>query len=102
MSEKKEKLIKLRKSLLEQLSSSLLWVDGSIVETTRIQSGKKKAFNYLSRSKEGKNQITYISAKHLDAFKEARASGKRVNYIIDKIIEINIKLLKMGESDLEK
>jgi hypothetical protein len=102
MSEKRARLIKLRKSLLEQLNSLSIWVDGSIVETTRIQSGKKKAFNYLSRSKDGKNHITYISAKRLEVFKDARESGKQAKCIIDKIIEINIQLLKIGESEIEQ
>ena len=102
MSMKREKLLKQRDNLLEHLRSLPVWIDGSIIETTRVQSGKEKAFNYLSRSKEGKNKITYISSKYLDKFKDARERGHQAKRMIDEIIDINIQLLKTGESDLEQ
>ncbi len=103
MNKKKGKLLQgKRKKLLDELRSLPVWIDGSIVESTRVQSGKEKAFNYLSRSKRGRNRTTYISGKHLDAFKKARGNGEQAKQIINGIIEINIQLLKTGENDVEK
>lgn len=103
MDRKKAKLLQgKRKRLLDGLHSLPVWIGGSIVESTRVQSGKEKAFNYLSRSKGGRNRTTYISEKHLEAFKKARLNGERAKRIFNEIIEINIQLLKAGENDVEK
>ena len=103
MNSKKEKLLQgKRKKLLDGLCALPVWIDGSIVESTRVQSGKEKAFNYLSRSKGGRNRTTYISGKHLDAFRRARRKGEQAKQIINGIIEINIQLLKKGGNDAEK
>jgi hypothetical protein len=99
MSEGMKKLMKQRKELLAELCSLPIWIDGSIVETTRIQSGVEKPFSYLSRSKKGKNQITYISGKHLDVFTESRRSGESAKQLVGQIIEVSIQLLKLGEGD---
>lgn len=91
-----------RRKLLEELCALPVWIDGSIVESTRVQSGKEKAFNYLSRSKGGRNRTTYIAGKRLEAFKEARTNGERARQIFNEIVEINIQLLKEGGNDVEK
>ena len=97
MSGKKETiLLRKREKLLMELFSLPVWIDGSIVETTRVQSGKKKAFNYLSRSRSGRNRTTYIPGKRLDAFKKARLAGDRAKRIFNEIVLINIQLLKNG------
>jgi len=93
--ENRKKLLKEREFLMNELLQSPTWIDGSIIETERIQSGKKKPFFYLSRSKSGSNKIVYISKKQLSDFKEAKKQGIRVKEILNQIIEINIKLIKM-------
>ncbi len=91
-----------REKLLDGLHSLPVWIDGSIVESMRIQSGNEKAFNYLSRSKGGRNRKTYISGKRLEAFKRARLNGEQAKRILDDIVETNIQLLKTGENDVQK
>ena len=103
MDKKKEKLLQGKsKKLLEELRSLPLWIDGSIVESTRIQSEKENAFNYLSRSKGGRNRTTYISVKRLEAFRKARVNGDQAKRIFNEIVEINIKLLKEEGNNVEK
>ena len=87
---------------MEKFCSLPTWIDGSIIESARVQAGKEKAFNYLSRSEGGKNRTTYISEKHLKVFKKARLNGKLAKKIFNEIIEINIKLLKKGKNEVEK
>ena len=97
MSGKKETiLLRKREKLLMELFSLPVWIDGSIVEPTRVQSGKTKAFNYLSRSRCGRNRTTYIPGKRLDAFKKARLAGDQAKRIFNEIVLINIQLLKNG------
>ncbi|MEA2013151.1 MAG: hypothetical protein U9O87_08790 [Verrucomicrobiota bacterium] len=95
MSKKREDLISKRKELMEKCFECGEWIKGSIIETKRIQGGKKNDFNYLSRSLQGKNKIIYLSKKNLEAFKEARILGSKVEKILDEIIEINIQILKL-------
>ena len=103
MNRRKEKiLLGKRQKLLDELRSLPDWIDGSIVETTRVQSGKEQAFNYLSRSKGGRNRTTYIAGKRLEAFKKARLDGEQAKRIFNEIVEINIQLLKKGGNDVEK
>jgi hypothetical protein len=92
---KEKDLILRRKTLLKKLVKADTWIMGSVIETTRIQSGNEKPFYYLSRSVNGKTKTTYISKKHLNEFKEARDKGKDIQVIMDKIIEINIEILKL-------
>ena len=94
LSEKKQ-LISKRKSLFEKLMESETWIMGSIIETERIQSGRAKPFYYLSRSLGGKTKTTYIAKKNLAAFKKARLSGRTTQKIINEIVELNIKLVKI-------
>lgn len=92
-----EKLKKRRSELLEEISCSLYWISGSVVESTRKQSGKDKPFRYLSRSTKGKNTITYIAEKDLDMFKQAARNGEGVRDLLAEVCEITVKLLKAGE-----
>lgn len=102
MNEKVKKNLRQRKNLMESLNSLPTWIDGSVIETTRIQSGNEKPFYYLSRSKGGRNEITYISKKRLDAFKMARKHGEKARRLINEIVEINIQLIKNGDCEIEK
>jgi len=93
---KKEKdLLAQKEQFLTKMLQNESWIIGSIIETTRIQSGKKKPFYYLSRSLGGKTQTTYISKKQLSEFKKARELGNSIQAILNEIIEINIKILKL-------
>ena len=94
---KEKGLITRRDTLLKNLAKVDTWIIGSVIETTRIQSGNKKPFYYLSRSVNSKTKTTYISKKCLNEFKEARDRGKEIQSIIDEIIEINIDILKLGK-----
>ena len=87
-------LLAKKEQLFSRLTNNENWIIGSIIETTRIQSGKKQPFNYLSRSLGGKTQTTYISKKQLNEFKKARELGNSIQVILNEIIEVNIKILK--------
>lgn len=92
-----EKLKSRRKDLLEKLSRAPYWIHGSVVESTREQSGKTKPFCYLSKSSEGKNSITYIAVKDLERFRQAASEGAKVRILLAEISDITVKLLKAGE-----
>jgi len=96
---KKEKDLLIKKGeLLDKLTKNENWITGSIIETTRVQSGKKQAFTYLSRSLEGKTKTTYISKEQLNEFKKARALGSNIQIILNEIIELNIQILKLKKA----
>jgi len=91
---KDQQLKQRRKELLKKLTEMPLWVNGSVVETTKKSKGKETPFYYLSQSIKGKNKITYISAHHLPAFKAAAAEGVKMKELLAKLIFINTKLIK--------
>ena len=91
------KLKSRRRNLLEKVSQSPYWTYGSVVESTREQSGKVKPFCYLSRSIKGKNSITYIAVNDLVVFKQAAREGDKVRALFAEISDITVKLLKAGE-----
>ena len=95
MLKKEKNLISQRKLLLKELLESKNWITGSIIETKRIQSGTEKPFYYLSRSLNGKTSTTYLSKNNLPVFKAARTVGMRIQEILNEIITVNIKLLKV-------
>ncbi len=95
MQKKEKDLIIKRDELLKKLVENGNWIIGSIIETTRVQSGKKKPFYYLSRSLGGKTQTTYISKEKLNEFKKARELGENVQAILNDVIKINIQILKL-------
>ena len=96
-----EKLKQKRSELLEEIGCAPYWINGSVVESNRKQSGKIKPFYYLSRSIKGKNTITYIAEKDLEVFKFAAQNGDRVRELMAEVCEITIKLLKVGESHVQ-
>ena len=93
-----DKLKSRRKCILEEVAEDPMWVNGSVIESTRKVNGKEYPFYYLSQSIDGKTQTTYISAKQLDQFKDAVVEGLRVKALIAELVSINIKLLKAGGS----
>jgi len=98
-----DKLQERRKNILAEIAEiaeiaeAPLWVNGSVIESTRKANGKEYPFNYLSQSIGGKTQTTYISAKQLDEFKKAVEEGLKVKKLIAELGNINIKLLKGGQ-----
>jgi len=85
-----------RGKLLKEIGEAPLWVNGSVVETTRKTCGKERPFYYLSHSIKGKNKITYISAAHLKQFKAAATRGARIKLLLNELSTINMKLIKKG------
>lgn len=83
-----------REELLRKILAAPLWVNGSIVETTRKSKGKETPFYYLSQSVMGKNRITYISAKNLEKFKAAAIEGARLKTVLSELCSVNVKLIK--------
>lgn len=91
-----KKLIAQRGELLKKIGDVPLWINGSVVETTRKVRGKEIPFYYLSLSIKGKNKITYISAPHLKQFKAAVIAGDKVKQLQHELSAINMKLIKAG------
>ena len=83
-----------RQRLLKQLRALGGWALGSLVETERIQSGRKKPFRYLSRSVQGKNRITYVSAKQFRLVKEQLKAGHRAKRLFEQIAELTVAIIK--------
>jgi hypothetical protein len=90
----REKLKKRHEEILQQICSAPAWVNGSVVETTKKHKGKETPFFYLSQSINGKNKITYISAKHLSSFKKAAVEGRKIRKLQIDLSAINSKLIK--------
>ena len=91
-----DKLIEQREELLSKIHDAPLWVNGSVVETTRKYRGLETPFYYLSQSLKGKNKITYISAAYLDRFRKAAAEGVKMKALQHELSAINSKLIKTG------
>ena len=91
-----DKLIEQREELLSKIHAAPLWVNGSVVETTRKYRGRETPFYYLSQSLKGKNKITYISAANLDCFRKAAADGVKMRVLQHELSAINSKLIKTG------
>ena len=91
-----DKLKARRTELLKEICEAPLWVNGSVVETTRKIHSKVIPFFYLSNSIKGKNRITYISAAHLENFRAAAATGAHIKLLQNELSSINMKLIKMG------
>ncbi len=91
-----DKLKARRAELLKEICEAPLWVNGSVVETTRKVRSKVIPFYYLSHSIKGKNRITYISASHLEKFRAAAAMGTHIKLLQTQLSSINMKLIKMG------
>jgi hypothetical protein len=94
-----DELHKKRFEIIKEIEEMPLWVNGSVIESTRKQNGKEYPFYYLSQSIGGKTQTTYISAKQLDQFKTAVNNGLRVKSLMSEVSLINIKLVKLEVSN---
>lgn len=91
-----DRLRKKRDRLAAALARQPDWVLGSLVETERVQAGKRSAFRYLSRSVGGRNRIVYVSDRQAAAFRKALRSGKRAWKLFEQIAQINIAIIKGG------
>ncbi|MEE9367401.1 MAG: hypothetical protein V3V05_00910, partial [Pontiella sp.] len=86
-------LIAQRDELLREMCDAPLWVNGSVVETTRKVRGKEMTFRYLSHSIKGENKITYISEAHLKQFQAAAVEGDKIKRLQNELSAINMKLI---------
>ena len=89
-------LIAQRDELVKKMRDAPLWVNGSVVETTRKVRGKEMPFRYLSHSIKGTNKITYISEAHLKQFKAAAIEGDKIKRLQNELSAVNMKLIKAG------
>ena len=84
-----------RKEVLNELLELSGWVTGSLVKTERTQLGKKSPFHYLSRSLNGKNRITYVSAGDVETFTKILETGKYARRLFEQITELTVAILKV-------
>ena len=97
--DKVDKLKARRDEILKEICEAPLWVNGSVVETTRKVRDKVIPFYYLSKSIKGKNRITYISAPQIEKFRAASAIGTHIKLLQNELSSINMKLIKKGCSN---
>jgi hypothetical protein len=94
-----------REKLLKELSEAgEEWVVGSLVETTIKRNGKRIPFRYLSTSVRGRNKILYVAEHQMGRFQKAVAMGKKMEALIERIAELNAKIIKtetQGKSGLK-
>ena len=90
-----------RKRILDEVARLSGWVTGSLVKTERLQRGKKSPFHYLSRSLNGKNRITYVAARDLEAFTEVVVIGRRARRLFEQITELTIAIIKAEHKQVE-
>ena len=89
-----EGLRRRRSKCIEELAALAGWVNGSLVQTHRVQGGKPKPFRYLSRSVRGKNRITYVAAGQMPAFRVALKTGRRATALFERVCELSVAILK--------
>ena len=83
-----------REKILNELAELTGWVTGSLVKTERTQQGKKSPFNYLSRSVNGVNRITYVAAGDFEIFKGVVETGRRARRLFEQVTELTIAIIK--------
>lgn len=83
-----------RAKCIEGLATLPGWVDGSLVQTRRVQAGVAKPFRYLSRSVRGRNRITYVAAGEMPAFRVAVTAGRRATALFGQVCELSVAILK--------
>ena len=83
-----------RRRIIQELSGLSGWVTGSLVKTERTQLGKKSRFCYLSRSLNGRNQITYVAPGDFKIFAEILETGKRARRLFEQVTELTVAILK--------
>ncbi len=91
---KPKKMEMARKRYLMELRGMWEWISGSLIVTARKQGGGISPFRYLSRSIGGKNRITYVSKKHMGVFEKQLKNGKRAEWLLRKISELTVKIVK--------
>jgi len=97
-----QELEQARGRCLQDLSQLSGWALGSLVETERKQGGKRKPFRYLSRSIQGKNRITYVSADQLDEMREALQEGKKLRKLVEQVADLTVAIIKAQARRKEK
>jgi len=89
-----QKLEKAREQCLRELSGLRGWALGSLVETERKQSGKRKPFRYLSRSIDGKNRITYVSEDQVELLRQSLRAGRRAKRMLERVADLTVAIIK--------
>ena len=83
-----------RRKILNELSGLSGWITGSLIKTERTQLGKKSPFQYLSRSLNGRNRITYVAAGDIETFTEILETGRRAKKLFEQITELTVAIIK--------
>lgn len=91
-----------REQLLAELSELDGWVLGSLVETERKQGKVKKPFRYLSRSVQGRNRITYVSAAQVPPLREAVERGVLAKRLIEQVADLTVAIIKTENATRKK
>lgn len=93
---------KIRKSLFDKLMTVTNMIDGSLVsgnkscgrETCKCAKGKLHRHVVISRRKDKKTNIVYVSLANENSAKVAVESYSQCKAIIQEICDINVKLFK--------
>ena len=100
---KVDKLVQKRNKLWKKLVREPVIVRGSLIQTLRPpveKKGKKPKrypLQFLSRSIEGRNKITYVSKAQVDGFQNAIDNYQTCQHLLEQICELNIQIIKNTE-----
>ena len=100
----KEKLLKQRAKLIKQVSYLETIIDGSLVigvkscgrKNCKCRKGKKHRHVVISRRKNKKTEIIYVSLTNEKTAQSSVATYSECSKIIKKICNINVQLFKAG------
>lgn len=102
MNKKIAELLQKRAGTLKNLKITSGIIKGSPVVLARAcggknchcRKGKKHISLYLSRSVKSKTTMAYIPRKYEDFVKKAVSEHKRILKVLDKLSEINLRIIK--------
>ena len=89
-----QELEKARERCLQGLSELTGWALGSLVETSRMQGGRRKPFRYLSRSVHGKNRITYVSESQAELLRQELQKGRTAKKLLEQVADLTVAIIK--------
>lgn len=98
----KQKLLKERRKVAQQMPRGSDIIKGSLVKLRRVcgkpncrcNKGEKHMSLYISQSYKGKTKMTYIPRRQVEYVKDCVESYKRLLKGVEKLTEINLKLIK--------
>jgi hypothetical protein len=94
-------LQKARRQCIEELAGLPGWVLGSLVETEREQSGRRKPFRYLSRSVNGRNRTTYVSEAQMPQVRQALEGGRAARQLLGRVSDLTMMIIKASDASQE-